>query len=92
MASKTDKPYTYHKSPRLAMILEDIKKLIANILRKKRDTPEPQTFEDSVRPPPLTIYTIRQKKNVSGCWRAVMGDPNSSTAGRLKESILSPEW
>jgi len=58
MASKTDKPYTYHKSRRLAMIPEDIKKLIADTQRKKRDNPELQTFEESVKPPPLTIYTI----------------------------------
>jgi len=57
MPSKTDKPYTYHKSPRLAMIPEDIKKLITDTSRKKRDTPEPETFEESVKPPSLTIYT-----------------------------------
>jgi len=58
MASKTEKPYTYHKSRRLAMIPEDIKKLISDTLRKKRDNPEPQTFEESVKPPPLTVYTV----------------------------------
>jgi len=58
MASKTDKPYTYHKSRRLALIQNDIKKLIPDTLRKNRDTPEPQTFDESVRPPPLTVYTI----------------------------------
>jgi len=31
MASKTDKPYTYNKSPRLAIIPEHIKKLISDI-------------------------------------------------------------
>jgi len=58
MASKADKPYTYHKSRRLAMIPEDIKKLISDTPRKKRDNPEPQTFEESVKPPPVTIFTI----------------------------------
>jgi len=58
MASKTEKPYTYHKSRRLAMIPEDIKKLISDTPRKKRDNPEPQTFEESVKPPPVTIFTI----------------------------------
>jgi len=37
---------------------EDIKKLLADTPRKKRDTPEPETFEKSVKPPPLTIYTV----------------------------------
>jgi len=41
MASNTDKPYTYNKSRRLAMIPEDIKKLIFDILRKKRETRKP---------------------------------------------------
>jgi len=58
MASKTDKPYTYHKSRRLAMISEDIKKLISDTPWKKRDTPGPQTFEESVKPPPLTVHTV----------------------------------
>jgi len=58
MASKTDKPYTYHQSRRLAMIPEDIKKLIFDTPRKKRDNPEPQTFEESAKSPPLTIYTV----------------------------------
>jgi len=58
MASKMDKPYTYHKSRRLAIIPEDIKKLISDTLRKKRDNPEPQSFEESVKPPPLTVYTV----------------------------------
>jgi len=40
------------------MIPEEIKKLIANTPRKKRHTPEPETFEESVKPPPLTIYTV----------------------------------
>jgi len=40
------------------MIPVDIKKLISNIPRKKRDNPEPQTLEESVKPPPLTIYTV----------------------------------
>jgi len=40
------------------MIPEDIKKLISNTLRKKRHNPEPQTFEESVKPPPLTVYTV----------------------------------
>jgi len=62
MASKTDKPYTYHKSRRLAMIPEDIKKLISDTQRKKRDNPEPQTFEESVKPPPLTVYTVDVEK------------------------------
>jgi len=58
MASKTDNPYTYNKSRRLAMIPEDILKLISDTPRKKRDNPEPQTFEESVKPPPVTIFTI----------------------------------
>jgi len=58
MAFKTDKPYTYHKSRRLAIIPEHIEKLISDTLRKKRDNPEPQTCEESVKPPPLTIYTL----------------------------------
>jgi len=58
MAFKTETPYTYHKLRRLAMIPEDIKKLIANTPRKKPDTPELQTFEDSIKPSPLTIYTF----------------------------------
>jgi len=40
------------------MIPQDIKKLFADKLRKKKDTPKPQTFEESVKPPPLTIYTV----------------------------------
>jgi len=40
------------------MIPEDIKKLISDTPRKKRDNPEPQTFEESVKPPPVTIFTI----------------------------------
>jgi len=58
MASKTYKPYNYNKSPRLALIPEDFKNLISDNKRKKRDTPEPETFEESVKPPPLTIYTV----------------------------------
>jgi len=58
MASKTDKAHTYHKSRTLAMISQYIKKLISATLRKKRDNPEPQTFEESVKPPPLSVYTI----------------------------------
>jgi len=58
MASKTDKPYTYHKSQRLAMIPEDIKKLISDTPRKKRDNPEPHMFEESVKSPLLTVYTV----------------------------------
>jgi len=58
MASKLDKPFTYNKSQRLAMIPKDIMKLISNILRNKRDTPEPETFEESVKPPPLSVYTV----------------------------------
>jgi len=57
MASKTDKPYTYHQSRRLAMIPEDIKKFLSDTPRKDRYNPEPQTFEESVKPPPLTVYT-----------------------------------
>jgi len=62
MASKTDKPYTYYKSRRLAIITEDIKKLISDTPRKKRYNPEPQTFEESVKPPPVTIFTINVMK------------------------------
>jgi len=40
------------------MIPEDIKKLISDTLRKKRDNPEPQMFKESVKPPPLTVYTV----------------------------------
>jgi len=58
MATKTDKPYNYHKSRRLAMIPKDIKKLISDTPRKKRDNPEPLTFEESFKPPPLPVYTV----------------------------------
>jgi len=58
MPSKKDKPYTYYKSRRLAMIPEDIKKLISDTTRKKRDNPELQTFEESIKPPPLTVCTV----------------------------------
>ena len=58
MPSKMEKPYTYHKSRRLAMIHEDIKKLISDTPRKKWDNPEPQTFEELVKPPPLTVYIV----------------------------------
>jgi len=58
MASKTHKVYTYHKLRRLAVIPEDTKKLISDTLRKKRDNPEPQTFQESVKPPPLTVYSV----------------------------------
>jgi len=44
------------------MILVDIKKLISDTPRKKRDNPEPQTCKESVIPPPLTIYTIHVGK------------------------------
>jgi len=40
------------------MIPDDIKKLISDTSRKKSDNPEPQTFEESVKPPPLTIFTV----------------------------------
>jgi len=40
------------------MIPEDIQKLISDTPQEKRDNPEPQTFEKSVKPPPLTVYTI----------------------------------
>jgi len=58
MASKTDKPYTYNKWWRIAMIHEDIQKLISNTPQKKRKTPEPEMFKESVKPPELTIFTI----------------------------------
>ena len=58
MASKTDKPYTYHNSRRLPIISEYIEKLISDTRRKKRDNPEPQTFEEPVKPPSLTVYTV----------------------------------
>jgi len=53
---------TYHMAGRLAMIPEDIKKLITDILRKNSDTPDSLMFEESVKPPPLTIYTIDDLK------------------------------
>ncbi|HEY4152193.1 MAG TPA: hypothetical protein VGM38_02615, partial [Pseudolysinimonas sp.] len=63
MASKTEKSaYKYNKSRRLTMIPEDIKKLISDTPQKKRDTPEPETFEESVKPPTLTIYTFEVEK------------------------------
>jgi len=62
MAFKTDKPYTYNKSRRLAMIHEAIKKLIPIIPQNKRQTPELETFEESVKPPELTIFTINITK------------------------------
>jgi len=40
------------------MIPKDIKKLSSDTQRKKRDTPEPQTFEESVKPPSLPVYTV----------------------------------
>jgi len=40
------------------MIPEEIEKLISTTLRKQRQNPEPQTFEESVKPPPVTIFTI----------------------------------
>jgi len=58
MAYKMGRPHTYNKSRRLAMISEDIKKLISDIQRKKRETPELETFEESAKPPELTIFTI----------------------------------
>jgi len=58
MPSKMDKPYNYHKSRKLAMIPEDIKKSIADTSSKKRDTPELQIFTESVKPPPLTLYIV----------------------------------
>jgi len=62
MASKTENPYTYYKSRRLAMIPEEIKKLISDMPRKKRENPEPQTFKETVKPPPLTVYTVDVEK------------------------------
>jgi len=40
------------------MMPGDIKQLIADIPRKKRQTSEAQTFKESVKPPPLTVYII----------------------------------
>jgi len=40
------------------MIPKDIKKLISNTPRKKTDTPELETFKESIKPPPLSVYTI----------------------------------
>ena len=40
------------------MISDDINKLISDTLRMKRNSPEPETFEESVIPPRLSIYTI----------------------------------
>jgi len=40
------------------MIAEDIKNLISHLAWKKSDTLEPETVEELVKPPPLTIYTI----------------------------------
>jgi len=62
MASKTEKPYTYQKSRRLAFLPEDIKKLISDTPQKERDNPELQMFEESVKPPPLTVYTVNDGK------------------------------
>ena len=53
-----DKPCTYNKSRRLAKIPADLKKLLPDTPPKKRDTPEPETFEKSVKAPPLTICSI----------------------------------
>jgi len=44
------------------MIFEDIEKLISDTPRKKKDTPEPHMFEESVKPPPPTIYTVNITK------------------------------
>jgi len=35
-----------------------MKKLIPDIPRKKKDTPELETVEETVKPPPLTIYSV----------------------------------
>jgi len=40
------------------MIPKDIKKLISDTSRKKRDNSEISTFEESVKPHPLTVYTV----------------------------------
>jgi len=40
------------------MIHADIMKLIADTLQKKRDTTEPEAFEESAKLSPLTIYSI----------------------------------
>ena len=47
------------------MIPEDIKKLISETPRKKRNTPERETLEESVKPPHFTIYrvAVRNQKN-----------------------------
>ena len=57
-SSKTEKTYKPTKSRRLAMIPEEIKKLITNTPRKTRQTPAPETFEDAVKPPPLISYDV----------------------------------
>jgi len=44
------------------MIADDINNLISDTPRKKRDTPEPETFEESVKPPSLTIYSVNVLK------------------------------
>jgi len=46
------------------MIRKDITIVISNTLRKIRDNPDPQAFEESVKPPPLTVYTIDVLKPV----------------------------
>jgi len=67
MASKTEKPYTYHKSRKLVIIPEDIKKLNSATPGKKSDNPEPQTFEESVKPLLVTIFTINVTKPEQDC-------------------------
>jgi len=62
MTSKTEKPYIYYMWQKLSIISEDIKKLIRHTSGKKRETPEPQIFEEAVKPPPLTVYTIHVMK------------------------------
>jgi len=68
------------------MIPEDIKKLISDTARKKRDNPEPQTFEESVKPPPVIIYTIDVTKPEEDSplptWES--GSPPMTEANRKK--------
>jgi len=90
MVSTRDKPYTYNQSRELAIIPEDIKKSISNTPRKKRDTHDAHTFEESVNPPPLTVYTVNvlkpQEDSPFTSW--VFGSP-PMTEANMEESTTT---
>ncbi|HWN09724.1 MAG TPA: hypothetical protein VNO50_10735 [Pyrinomonadaceae bacterium] len=62
-SSKTEKSYNTKKARRLAMIPEDIKKLITETPRKPRNTPAPpETLEEALETPDLIIYMVNVPK------------------------------